>query len=96
MNLTDKEIQIINDRRQKIANEARNERLKRRALQVAYRYGCWLARNRSGSSFGTFVNSFGYQKSDSGEMFEVVEQILSAASQAYSSKPAPYEKIIKQ
>ena len=91
MKISPEEARIINERRALKAREKHHEKLKRRALQVALRYQCWLSRKRQGSSYSTFLNSFGYQRSDCSDMFRVVEQIIAAADTIKMDDQPAYE-----
>lgn len=91
MGISIEEARIINERRAEKARQMHQAKLMRRALQVALRYQCWLSRKRQGSSYSTFVNAFGYQRSDCRDMFRVVEEIISAASSIQIDQQPPYE-----
>lgn len=95
MHLKDTEIRLINELRAKRAVELKHGKLKRRALQVAYKYECWLTRQGQGDAYSTFVNSFGYQENDSREMHRIVGEIIAAAADITVSGQPAYEVLTK-
>lgn len=93
MGVSPSEARMINERRALKARERHHAKLKRRALQIALRYQCWLSRNRQGSSYSTFVNTFGYQRGDCRDMFRAVEQIIAAADTIQLDAQPAYEEL---
>ena len=49
---------------------ARGRPTKNALLEVAARYAEWLKAHDRGTSFSTFVNEFGYERSDAAKVYE--------------------------
>jgi hypothetical protein len=77
--LTDDEIALVLQHREKIALAAAARVFKTKALKTALAYDHWSAESGEGLTFSTFVNTFGYQDVDGKTMYEAVSRIFEAA-----------------
>ena len=60
MELTEDEVRIILEHRKAKAIAARQERDTLHLLDVALNFARWMSETRSGSSYSTFCNDYGY------------------------------------
>lgn len=79
LELTELELEMIRRHRAAQAVDAARRTARRVTLDVASRYEAWLQSNDRGSSYTTFVDEFGYDEKDAGEMFRKVETVILAA-----------------
>lgn len=77
--LTDDEIALVLQHREKIALAAAARVFKTKAIETALAFDHWSAETREGLTFSTFVNTFGYQDGDSKAIYEAVSRIFEAA-----------------
>ncbi len=61
MELTEDEVRIILEHRKAKAIAARQERDTLHLLDVALNFARWMSETRSGSSYSTFCNDYGYE-----------------------------------
>ena len=77
--LTDDEIALVLQHREKIALAAAARVFKTKALETALAFDHWSAETCEGLTFSTFVNTFGYHDGDSKAIYEAVSRIFEAA-----------------
>ncbi|WP_116963079.1 hypothetical protein [Fastidiosibacter lacustris] len=77
--LTQDEIEIIQSRREKLAQYDAAKAFQSKAIAIAHAFSKWSTKTGDELTFSTFVNSFGYQGKDSNLMYETVKRIIEAA-----------------
>lgn len=90
MDLTPEEAALINERRAMKAREVAHTALRLKALSVAARYAAWLEENHQSSTYGTFINSFGYQDGGGNEMYRIVSDLLTVVDMIQLESRPPY------
>lgn len=59
--------------------QAERRAFQRKAIDTAHAFEQWSAHTGEGLTFSTFVNTFGYQDSDSKQLYEALQRIQQAA-----------------